>query len=105
DRGAAGGGEDSVCDADRRYDGPRDSSAAVPGWRGAAVPDQPEGWRGGAEPDRGGYGDPLRSVVEPGGGGSGDRSRSPDRAVQEGVGVPVGFGGVARGEDRCAVGG
>ena len=44
---------------------------AVRGRRGAAVPDQFEGRRARAEPGFGRYGDPLRSLVEPGGGGPG----------------------------------
>ena len=104
DRGAAGGGRAALRDADRRHGGSGERGAAVPGGRGAAVPDQPEGRRGGAEPDRGGYGDPLRSVVEPGGGGPGDRPRAPDRAGQEGVRAPAGHAGDDRGEDGGAEG-
>ena len=56
-----------------------DAGEEIPGRQGAGVPDQPEGRRRRAEPDRRRHGHPLRSLVEPGGRGPGDRSRAPHR--------------------------
>ena len=62
-----------------------DAGGALPGRRGAAVPDQPQGRRRRPEPDRGRHGDPLRPVVEPRRRGAGHRPRAPHRPGQAGV--------------------
>lgn len=51
----------------------------------AALPDQPQGRRRGADTDGGRYRHSLRSLVEPGGGGPGNRPRPSHRAGQVGL--------------------
>ncbi len=75
--------------ADRRDPRPPRPGTALPERQGAGVPDQLEGRRGRPQPDRGGHRDPLRSLVEPGGGEPGQRPRLPHRPGQAGVRLPA----------------
>jgi SNF2 family DNA or RNA helicase len=73
--------------ADRRDEGPQRPGGGLPAGRRADLPDQPESGRRGPEPDGGRHRDPLRSVVESGGGKPGHRPRLAHRPGQAGVRV------------------
>ncbi len=77
----------------------RRARTPLPVWQGAAVPDQSESRRGGPQSHRGRYGDPLRSVVESGGGKSGQRPCPPHRPGQAGICIQIDLRQHGRGEN------
>lgn len=89
DRGRPAPARRRLRPADRRDPRPPRPGTALPERQGAGVPDQLEGRRGRPQPDRGGHRDPLRSLVEPGGGEPGQRPRLPHRPGQAGVRLPA----------------
>ncbi len=70
--------------------------------RGGRLLDQPQGRRRRAHADQRRHGGPLRSLVEPGGTGSGDRPRVPDRPDQTGRRLQPLRAGQRRGADAPA---
>ena len=81
---------------------PHRNGAAIQRGRGSGVPDFAQGGRLRPQPRRRGHGDPLRPVVEPGGGGSGDRPRAPHRPEAQGHGHPHDYARQHRGAGRQA---
>ena len=76
----------------------------LPGGRGGRVPDQPQGRRHRVEPRRGRHRDPLRSLVESGRRGPGDRSRLPHRPDETRLRPQARGGRHHRGEDGASEG-
>ena len=78
------GGRDRVRRIARKHDRPHSPGRALSAGEGAALSDQPQGRRHRSQPDRRRHRHPLRSLVEPGGRGPGDRPCSPHRPGQAG---------------------
>ena len=86
------------CYLDGSTRGPRRPNRRVHRRQRSGVPHQPQGWRLWPQPHRRRLRFRPRSLVEPGGRGTGDRPRAPDRAGQAGHGLPAGRHGHHRGE-------